>query len=40
MSVIFNIIRGVNAAQKRTSQDNGVNILMMNYGHAKIIGKS
>jgi hypothetical protein len=34
-SVILNIIRGVNASQKRTSQDHGVSILMMNYGHAK-----
>jgi hypothetical protein len=39
MSVSLNIIRGVNASQKLTSQDNGVNILMTNYGHAKIIGK-
>jgi hypothetical protein len=31
---------GVNASQTRTDWDHGVSILMMNYGYAKIIGKS
>jgi hypothetical protein len=36
----FEYYHGMNASQKRTSQDHGVSILMTNYGHAKIIGKS
>jgi hypothetical protein len=36
----FEYYQEVNASQKRISQDHGVSILMMNYDHAKIIGKS
>jgi hypothetical protein len=36
----FEYYQGVNASQKRTSQDHGVSIFMTNYDHAKIIGKS